>query len=182
MAMTDRMVALLRGINVGKAKRIAMADLRAVVEGLGFTDVRTLLNSGNVILTAPGVAPSEVASRIQAAVEERLGVSSRVRVVTGEDLDAIVAENPLGEVATNHSRLFVTILFSPDDVKRLGDVAARDWSPEALAVGSRATYAWLPDGSIDSAVMAALGKVLGDGVTTRNWSTIQKLHALVHGE
>ena len=62
--MPGRHVALLRGINVGKAKRIAMADLRALVADLGYRDVGTLLNSGNVVFTAPGAGPEDAARRI----------------------------------------------------------------------------------------------------------------------
>ena len=64
-------VALLRGINVGSAKRIAMADLRALVEGLGFRDVRTLLNSGNIIFSAPKNRRDDAAARIEKAMSAK---------------------------------------------------------------------------------------------------------------
>src|SRR4051794_32869155 len=71
--MAGRQVALIRGINVGKAKRVAMADLRAALEDLGYTDVRTLLNSGNVVFTA-GVAPGKAAASIEKVLAGELGV------------------------------------------------------------------------------------------------------------
>ena len=86
--MTGRYVALLRGINVGRAKRVAMADLRAVVEDLGYADVRTLLNSGNVVFTAPGSSAGDAAGRIGAALEAQLGISSRIVVLAARDLAA----------------------------------------------------------------------------------------------
>ncbi|MGH7585515.1 MAG: DUF1697 domain-containing protein [Gemmatimonadales bacterium] len=174
-----RWVALLRGINVGRAKRVAMADLRVVIEELGFGEVRTLLNSGNVVFTAPGSGRGNPAARIEKAVAEKLGVSSRVTALTAEDLGTIVSENPLGGVADNPSRLMVTIAMDAADLAQLQPVVRKAWAPEVLAVGSRAAYLWVPDGIADSLAFAAVAKILGDGATTRNWATILKLHALV---
>jgi uncharacterized protein (DUF1697 family) len=171
-------IALLRGINVGRAKRVAMADLRALVSELGFGDVRTLLNSGNVIYTTSGVAPAEAAARIEAGIEERCGFSSRVTVLTAPEVAAAVAENPLGEVATNPSRLLVAVLTDPADRERLEPLLTQDWSPEVLAVGRRVAYVWCPEGMLDSQALAAIGRVLGSAVTTRNWATLTKLHAM----
>src|SRR2546430_842476 len=97
--MTNRQVALIRGINVGRAKRVAMADLRALVEDLGYADVRTLLNSGNVVFTTRRAAPSNAAARMEKALAARLAVSARVTVITAGELAAAVAENPLLDVA-----------------------------------------------------------------------------------
>src|SRR5436190_7614221 len=102
--MAGRQVALLRGINVGRAKRVAMADLRALIEGLGYGDVRTLLNSGNVVFTAPRAAPDNAAARIEKALATDLGVSARVTVLTAQELAEAVAANPLLEVADDFSR------------------------------------------------------------------------------
>ena len=77
-------VALLRGINVGTAKRVAMADLRGVLTGLGYDDVRTLLNSGNVVFSAPPRS-GDPSKRIEKEIEKKLGVSSRVTVLTAAD-------------------------------------------------------------------------------------------------
>src|ERR1700704_4724623 len=74
--VADRRVALLRGVNVGKAKRVAMADLRKLVEGLGYGDVRTLLNSGNVLFTVPAGMTGDAAARIENAIGARLGVAT----------------------------------------------------------------------------------------------------------
>src|SRR5690242_2612616 len=117
-------VALLRGINVGRAKRVAMADLRALVEGLGFGEVRTLLNSGNVVFTAPDTAAG-AAAHIEAALAERLGVSSRVTVLAATELAAVLAGNPLTAVATDPSRFLIAILANPSDIRRLEPLAER---------------------------------------------------------
>jgi uncharacterized protein (DUF1697 family) len=181
----SRHVALLRGINVGRAKRIAMADLRAGVESLGYGGVRTLLNSGNVVFTAPGAgrrAADEAASRIEAMLTARLGVAARVTVLTAAELTAIVAGNPLLGVAHDPARLLIAILNDRTHRPRLAPLLERDWAPEALAAGERAAYLWCCEGILASPVAEALGKILRDGVTTRNWSTILKLHALAQDE
>ncbi|MET0398525.1 MAG: DUF1697 domain-containing protein [Longimicrobiaceae bacterium] len=177
--MAASQVALLRGINVGHAKRVAMADLRALVAELGYGDVRTLLNSGNVVYAAPGVAPDEAAARIEAAIRARLGITSRVTVLTSAEVAAAVAGNPLGDVADNPSRLFVAVLRDPADRAKLEPLAERDWGREVLALGGRFAYLWCPDGSTGSQLPEAVGRALGDAVTTRNWATLTKLHALV---
>lgn len=176
--IAGRMVALLRGINVGRAKRIAMADLRALVEGLGYHDVSTLLNSGNIIFSAPDATTSEAATNIEAAISAQLGVSSRVTVVTAAELAQIVAQNPLLGIAPDHSRLLVAVLNNPADRSLVEPLAAEDWSPEAFALGTRACYLWCPAGVLDSKPATAMGRVLRDAVTSRNWATILKLHAL----
>jgi uncharacterized protein (DUF1697 family) len=168
-------VGLVRGINVGNAKRVAMADLRALVAKLGYGDVRTLLNSGNIVFTGPGASAEDAAARIEAALSRRLGVSARVTVLTAAELAAAAADNPLVDIATNPSRLLVAVLANPADRSRLKSLAKQDWAPEALAIGTRVAYLWCPDGIIASRVAKAVGHVLGDAVTMRNWATCTKL-------
>jgi len=177
--MTRRRVALIRGINVGRAKRVAMADLRALVEDLGYVDVRTLLNSGNIVFTVPPSARKGPATRIEEAITARLGISARVTVLTAAELAAIVAENPLGEVATDPSRLLVTVLLDSADRKRLLPLARQDWAPDVLALGARVAYLWCPCGMLESRLAETVSRLLGDAATTRNWATVTKLHALV---
>jgi len=174
---SHRYIALLRGVNVGRAKRIAMADLRKLVESLGFTGVRSLLNSGNVIFDAD-VPSDKAAQTIEDAMVLRLGVAARVFVLERQELADIIDDNPLLDMASDHARLFTFLL--PGSTQR--DIAhclcAQDWAPEALAIGRRAAYVWCPEGLLDSAAAAALGKQLGDGATSRNWNTMTKLHGL----
>jgi uncharacterized protein (DUF1697 family) len=175
----DIRVALLRGINVGRAKRVAMADLRALVEDLGYRDVRTLLNSGNVIFTVPGTVRGNPASRIEEAFASVIGFTSRVMVVTAAEVAAAVLENPLGEVADNPSRLQVGILADHAHRTRLEPLVKEHWAPEALALGTRVAYLWCPRGGIDSPLMAAAGRVLGDAWTVRTMATVTRIHALM---
>ena len=176
--MAGRYVALLRGINVGRARRVAMADLRALLEELGYRDVRTLLNSGNAVFTASGVAPEEAAARIEGALFARVGFAARTMVLTAEELVVAVEQNPLLEIATDPSRLYVAVLAEPADLVRLEPLLAEDWSPEMLALGARVAYLWCPAGVIESRLVEAVGRAVGDAVTMRNSTTMAKLGAL----
>jgi uncharacterized protein (DUF1697 family) len=174
-------VALLRGVNVGKARRIAMIDLRSLFEGLGYGDVRTLLASGNVVFTVPAGERRDVATHVHEAMKRRLKVSARVLVLTAAELDAAVAGNPLLEVARDPSRFLLTFLADPADRERLLPLARQKWKPEALAVGARVAYLWCAGGILESPVNHAVGRVLGDAGTSRNWATVLKLAALAAG-
>jgi uncharacterized protein (DUF1697 family) len=176
--MAGSHLALLRGINVGKAKRVAMADLRALVADLGYLEVRTLLNSGNVIFTVPRTARGDPAGRIERAILSRLGVSTRVTVLTAAELAAIVRGNPLLKVANNPSRLLVSILSTPGDRARLEPLVRQAWAPDAMALGTRVCYLWCASGILESRLAEAVNRVLGDATTARNWATILKLHDL----
>lgn len=176
--MTGRHVALLRGINVGRAKRIAMADLRTVIERLGYGEVRTLLNSGNVVFRAPPSRTGDHGARIQQAVEHRLGVSSRVTVLTATELALAIDQNPWAGADPDPSRLLVAVLGRAADRPRLQRLAEDDWTPERLGVGRRVGYLWCPAGIAESRLMKAVERLLGDGVTSRNWATMLKLNHL----
>src|ERR1700758_4538434 len=98
-------VALLRGINVGKAKRVSMADLRALLAGSGYTGVTTLLNSGNVVFQAPRGKPATYSAAIAAAIAAKLKVDAAVIVRSASELTAIISDNPIRAQKDEHSRL-----------------------------------------------------------------------------
>jgi uncharacterized protein (DUF1697 family) len=174
-----RYVALFRGINVGKAKRIAMADLRALLGKLGYTEVATLLNSGNAVFTGPDDAAGEHAGRIRAAVAKKLGVDALVIVKSAREIAAIVSGNELEKVATDPSRLLVAMAQDRKVLAGLESLAVRDWGTEKVYLGKHAAYVWCAKGILES---EALGEVLrglkGTG-TTRNWATLNKIHDLL---
>lgn len=180
--MSDYWIALFRGINVGTAKRVAMSDLRAVVEGLGYRDVVTLLNSGNVVFRHPARinlrSKASPAPAIQQALVKRVGVSSSVIAITAPALDGIIRDNPLAKPARDPAKLLVALVRDAAALAQLATLAKRDWGSEILTCGRAAGYLWCPQGSIAGEVFTAVNKTLGDGVTTRNWSTMLKLQAL----
>ena len=176
--MATTYVALLRGINVGKAKRVAMADLRAVIESLGYVNARTLLNSGNVVFETTRALRRDAAEQLRQALEKKTGVSSRFTLRSAAELAAIVKANPFLDVATDHTRLFASFVTDPADMARVRPFAKQVWKPEAVAIGPDMVYIWCPNGLLESKAMVAVGKALGDGTTVRNWATVMKLHAL----
>lgn len=176
---SKRYIALLRGVNVGRAKRIAMADLRKLVADLGYGDVGSVLNSGNVLFSGPARPYDVVASEIEETLVLKLGVAARVLVLGCAELTEIIAANPLLGQAHDHARLITFIVSSPEHRQSIAALCALDWGGTgAVALGERAAYVWCPDGILDSAAAAAIGKQLGGATTSRNWATLLKLHAL----
>ena len=136
-------VALMRGINVGHAKRVAMSDLRELLEGLGYGEVRTLLNSGNAVFKATGGStPDAMGKRIEAALSARTGVSARVLVLSAEVFSSVVGENELMDQAGDPARLLVAFCGDPARLRELAPLMERKWHPEALVVGRFAAYLW----------------------------------------
>jgi uncharacterized protein (DUF1697 family) len=177
----DRFAALLRGINVGRAKRVAMADLRALIEKLGYLEVRTLLNSGNVVFGAPARVRGDHARRIEEGIAGTLGFSSRVTVLSAAEVSRVIRENGLLDLATNPSLLLVFTVAEAEDRRALQAIVRADWGKEAAALGKHALYAWCPGGQIESPLAIAVNRALGDRTTARNWATFQKLAALLSG-
>jgi len=174
-----RYVALFRGINVGKAKRIAMADLRALLVKLGYRDVATLLNSGNAVFTGDAQPAAKHTARIRAAVREKLGVDALVIVKSGKDIAGIVAGNTLGKIATDPSRLLVAMTLDARTLAKAAQLAEVAWGEERLHVGKHAAYLWCANGILESKAAVALLKQLEEAGTTRNWATLNKIHALM---
>jgi uncharacterized protein (DUF1697 family) len=177
--MTDRRVALLRGINVGTAKRLAMTDLRKVFEDLGYTDVRTLLNSGNVVFTVPPARAVDHAARLEKAIASQLGVVSRIAIVNGPELADMIRKNPLAAKGDNPSRLLLLVLRDQTSSTLLAPLLKQRWAPEALVVHGRAAYLWCANGIGVSPLWAAINRIIGDGGTARNLATMTKLLAAV---
>ncbi|MCE4535731.1 DUF1697 domain-containing protein [Pelomonas sp. P7] len=167
-----RLIALWRGINVGKAKRIAMADLKALLAELGATNVSTLLNSGNAVFD---VGRKLSADKLRRAVAERLGVDAGVVLKTAEEWAAIAAEQPVPE-ADDPSRLLVAVAADAATLKAAEGIVTA--GGERFVVTPHAAYLWCAQGILESKAGVQLLKKLGDGGTTRNWATVEKLNAL----
>jgi uncharacterized protein (DUF1697 family) len=170
-------IALIRGINVGRTKRIAMADLRQIVVSLGHQNVRTVLNSGNVLFQCARPNGLKLALGIQNAVADRAGFSVAATVVTAAALAAVVRENPLLRVAADPARHLVAFATQPRSLASLRPLLLESWAPDAFAIGSRAAYLWCAAGLIDSRLAKVFARRAGESVTTRNWATVLKLLA-----
>lgn len=172
-----RYAALLRGVNVGPSKRIAMSELQLIVERLGFEEVTTVLNTGNVVFTAKKASEKAMADRIFESIETRHGFKTNTLVLTASDLDAIIKDNPLADVATNPAKYIVAFPLDPKVLYAAKPLAAQNWGDERLAVTARAIYIWAPGGVLASKVLEALNPLGKDLMTTRNWSTVLKIQA-----
>jgi uncharacterized protein (DUF1697 family) len=168
-------IALLRGINLGSRNRIAMPALREALAEAGFEDVRTYVQSGNVVLSSRK-KPDAVARELRKLVEKRFGLELHVAVRTRAELAKVVQRDPLGKVAKDPKRYQVTFLAKRPSaaVKRALEAAVVE--PEQLAVHGREVYAWHPKGVARSKLWSLLaGPKLGVGATSRNWTTVTKL-------
>jgi uncharacterized protein (DUF1697 family) len=171
-------VALLRGINVGRAKRVPMGALRTLLVDLGYTSVATLLNSGNAVFQAAGGTPARHASDIGAAIARELMVKVPVVVKSANQLAGVVSENPLATAATDHSRLLVAFAQDAKALLSLAIIEAHVKPPERFALGKNAAYLLCPSGILESKAWEALLGKVGKSVTTRNWATVLRLRAL----
>jgi uncharacterized protein (DUF1697 family) len=159
-----------------------MADLRTLLAGLGYSDVVTILNSGNVVFHAPKQPPIRISQQVEGAMSERLGVSGRVTVLTADEFARVVEENALAEVATDPARLLVAFCSDLARLKQVNSLKRQEWAPEAVAAGSLAAYLWCSEGILASRLVDAVGRAMGDSMTTRNWATVGKIQAALQPE
>lgn len=178
--MTMR-IALLRGVNVGGNKKVAMADLKAMIGALGFTEVKTLLQSGNVVFRAGDESDAALETLLEAETEKRLGLATRYLVRGPAEWRAIIAANPFPDEAVREpSRLLVNVLREPPSKAALDAIQAAATPGEKVGVVGRVVYIYFGDGIADSKAALVFGrKTLGMIATGRNWNTVRKLAELV---
>jgi uncharacterized protein (DUF1697 family) len=173
-----RHVVLLRGINIGARNRIAMGELREALEDAGFKDVRTYLQSGNVVLESTAKSES-VARKCERVIAKRFGLEIAVVARTRADLTRIVKRNPLGKVAKDPKRYQVSFLSAKLPAKVVRELEAAAAESEQVVVSGREIYAWHPKTIARSRLWTMLaGKGLGVTATSRNWTTVEALLAL----
>jgi uncharacterized protein (DUF1697 family) len=156
-----------------------MADLRKLLEEAGYEDVRTHLQSGNVVLSST-LSPRKLEAQLERQLAKRLGFDVQVLVRTRAELAKVVALDPLGKVVTNPSRYLVSFLSKPLPARVARELEAAEIAPARLVSEGRELYAWYPDG-VQRAPLAKLldDKRLGVVSTARNWNTVTKLLELL---
>jgi uncharacterized protein (DUF1697 family) len=171
----ENKIVLLRGINVGSANRIAMPALREALSDLGFENVRTYVQSGNIVLET-GLDDEKCSAAVEGVIAERFGLTVPALARGHAEIAAVVAANPYPQQALQDPKRFqVTFLTGAPDldvVRELETLAAQ--TGELVAVDGRALYAWHPDGIQRSKLATRLTpKRLGvTNVTARNWNTV----------
>jgi uncharacterized protein (DUF1697 family) len=174
-----KFVALLRGINLGSRNRVAMPALREALVEAGFGEVRTYVQSGNVVLSSRAKAET-VRKKVEKVLEERFGLDVAVVVRSRAELAAVARRNPLRKVATDPKRYQVTFLSAKLPAKVVRELEGVAAAEERVVVSGREVYAWHPKTIARSKLWAKLaGKSLGVTATSRNWATVEALLELI---
>jgi uncharacterized protein (DUF1697 family) len=173
--------ALLRGINLGSHKRIAMADLRTLVEGLGCADVQTYVQSGNVVFRS-NLGAADAARAIEREIQKELGHETTVVIRTERQLRDLVANNPFARSKIRSNTLYVTFLAEKPDRTRVRKLVDDSFGPERFEIAGEDVYLYFPNGygrvKLNNAM---LERRLGVAATTRNWRTVTALAELTAG-
>ncbi|MDT0381262.1 DUF1697 domain-containing protein [Streptomyces sp. DSM 42041] len=170
-------VALLRGINVGGRRKVPMAELRELIDGLGWTGVRTHLQSGNAVFTVPpegsGPPPRE---RLERAIADHFGFDVPCLLRTGRELRDVVSACPFPAADLDPAKLLVLFVEETPAAGHFAGVDAAAYAPDEFRHIGRAVYCWFPDGMGRSRLPAALEAVRPKLTATgRNWRTVTKL-------
>jgi uncharacterized protein (DUF1697 family) len=170
-------IALLRGINVG-GKMLKMADLKAIANSLGFMDVATYLQSGNLIFRAPKADDGALATRISKAILDEARLEVHIIVRTIEAWSAVVANNPFPEATAHPKTLHAFILDRQPDAEKVAAFAERDFQPERWKIVGDTLYLHTPQGFGISKLGNFVERALKVPMTARNWNTVLALDAM----
>lgn len=178
MAGGLKLALLLRGINVGGNNKIAMSDLKTLLADLGYNDIKTILNSGNAVVST-FEAPAKAESRLQAAIASALDLKIEVMARTHDELAAVVDADPLGSLVTNPSHYAVAFLRSAPKKDALDAVDPETYAPECWKLIGRELFIWYVNGQARTKLVGGFWeKQLKMPATARNWNTVLKLRDL----
>lgn len=163
-------LALLRGVNVGGRNKVPMAELRSLFEALGFADVSTYIQSGNVLFSTTG---SVTPKSLQTSIEEQFGVDATVVLRTSQELRRVVEALPF--TGADASKLHVGFMAHEPADDALANLDAEPFQPEEFAIAGRELYFHLPNGMGRAKLPAHLERRLQVPTTIRSWSTVKKL-------
>ncbi|NGO14281.1 DUF1697 domain-containing protein [Streptomyces sp. HC44] len=173
--------ALLRGVNVGSSKKVPMAELRTLLQGLGLGGVSTYLQSGNAVFTAEGRDEDSLAADITQAIEKHFGFTTDVLVRDHPYLQAVLDACPFPAAELQPKQLHVTYLSAPAGPERFASLDQQAFLPEEFRLGDRCLYLYAPEGLGRSKLAETLSRprlTKGLIATTRNWNTVVKLAEL----
>ncbi len=177
-----RWVALLAGINVGGRTTVPMAELRTVFTGLGYQQVQTYIQSGNVVFEADTDSEAALLKAIRPALASAFGWQIEVLLRTLPELDAVIAGNPFSERQDDPTKLLVTFLAAEPAADRVATLQPPAGETGELELVGREIYLHMPDGYGRSKLNnARLAKLTGVAATTRNWKSVAKLRELLAG-
>lgn len=173
-------IALLRAVNLGSHNKISMADLRAFAEKVGLDDVKTLLQSGNLVFRTGNSPTAALEKTLESSAAKRLSLQTDFFVRTAKEWQAIIAANPFpAEAKSDPSHLVMMTLREAPTRQAVADLAAAIKGRETLRANDREAYFVYPDGIGNSKLTIALiERKLGTRGTARNWNTVLKIGAV----
>lgn len=176
----DTYIALLRGINVG-GKMLKMADLKEAVAALGFEDVRTYLQSGNMVFKAAKASNADLADRIASAIQSHKAMDVKIMVRNIHEWDRVIADNPYAQAEEKPKTVHAFILDDQPGKDRIAILRAKEAGSEEWMIAGDALYLHTPDGFGKSVLGNLVERVLKVPTTARNWNTVKALKELAAG-
>jgi uncharacterized protein (DUF1697 family) len=173
-------VSLLRGINLGGHKKIKMDQLRTSFEALGFEQVKTYIQSGNVVFKAPNTSPDGLCKKIETKIQGDFGHSVSVIVRTANEIKQVMSNNPFVKVnGIDPEKLHVMFLSKAPETRALEKVILLASAPQRLRCVGRELHLYLPHGVAESFVMRKpVDRLLAVVTTMRNWRTVNAIHQM----
>jgi uncharacterized protein (DUF1697 family) len=180
MGNVDIYISLLRGINVGGQKKLPMETLRGVYQELGFKNIKTYLQSGNLVFMCPVTDPAILTLQIEAGITHACGYAVQVFIRRAEEIQHVVRNNPfLVDKNIDVSKLHVAFLYQQHTKSAWNKVAAPANIPDQFARGETVIYLYYPNGYARAKIPASFfEKLLGVPLTDRNWNTVTALEKI----
>jgi uncharacterized protein (DUF1697 family) len=174
-----KFIALLRGMNVGGQKQIKMSTLKLLFEELRFHNVETYIQSGNVIFSSKEKLPEKLEQKISSAIKRKFGFDVRVMVLTPEEIEYVLNNNPFIKRKKESEKLYVTFLAKSPSDENINKLNAIDYSPEEYIIDGRYIYLFVPNGYGKAKLNNNFFESkLNASATTRNWKTVNKMFEL----
>lgn len=178
----DTCIALFRGINVGGHNKLPMKELVAVLEGLGLRDIRTYIQSGNVVFSSKQEDKIKLAARISAAIQKSHGFEPWVLLLEADALARAIKANPFPEGEADGKTLHFNFLATVPPKPDLAGLERLKAASERFQLKGEVAYLYAPEGIARSKLASGMERQLGVPMTGRNWNTVRKLKEMVEAE
>ncbi|SHF82250.1 Uncharacterized conserved protein, DUF1697 family [Fodinibius roseus] len=172
-------IALFRGINVGGHNKLLMKDLRNLMSDLGYHNVDTYIQTGNVVFQSEDNDKQNMSGRISTAVEEHRDFKPKVLVLELEEMQKAIEDNPFPKAEAEPKSLHLSFLVSEPEDPDLNSLEEYKKESEQFELKGRVFYLHAPEGIGRSKMAGKIGKALGVSMTGRNWRTVQKIMEMV---
>ena len=175
-----KFVALLRGINVSGQKKIKMSELNTLFEDIGFQQIETYIQSGNVIFSSKELSKDQLTRIISSGIKNKFHFEVEVIIITPQEIDQVLKNNPFIKKKKDTERLYVTFLSDKPSVELINKFKENDFSPEEYYIDEKKIYLFLPNGAGKAKLNNNyFENKLKVRCTTRNWKTVTILSELV---